>query len=56
MCSLFTIVVQAYIQTNEDAVERDVQTEEVEDLDKWTQHPAEDLMGVGGGCHCLVAL
>lgn len=39
---------QAYVQTNEDAVEREVQTEEVDDLDKWTQHPAEDLMGVGG--------
>nr|KAG5687938.1 hypothetical protein BaRGS_021646 [Batillaria attramentaria] len=35
---------QAYVQTNEDSVDRDVQTEEVEDLDKWTQHPAEDLV------------
>ncbi|XP_070174778.1 cytoplasmic dynein 2 intermediate chain 1-like isoform X2 [Littorina saxatilis] len=39
---------QAYIQTNEDAAEREIQTEEIEDLDKWTQHPAEDLAGVGG--------
>lgn len=39
---------QAYVQTNEDAVERDVQTEEIDDLDKWTQHPADDLAGVGG--------
>ncbi|XP_076436992.1 cytoplasmic dynein 2 intermediate chain 1-like [Babylonia areolata] len=39
---------QAYVQTNEDAVERDIQTEETEDLDKWTQHPAEDMGSVGG--------
>ncbi|KAL8618446.1 hypothetical protein ACOMHN_049863 [Nucella lapillus] len=39
---------QAYIQTNEDAVDRDIQTEETEDMDKWTQHPAEDLGSVGG--------
>ena len=43
------------MQTNDDAVERDVQTEEVEDRDKWTQHPAEDQGGVGGEfdfCSC----
>ncbi|XP_052255414.1 cytoplasmic dynein 2 intermediate chain 1-like isoform X3 [Dreissena polymorpha] len=40
---------QAYIQTNEDAVERDVQTEEVDSRSKWTQQPAEDFNGCGRG-------
>ncbi|ESP02269.1 hypothetical protein LOTGIDRAFT_199790 [Lottia gigantea] len=39
---------QAYIQTNEDNLDRDIQTEEIELLDKWTQYPAEDLLGCGG--------
>lgn len=32
---------QAYVQCNEDNVDRDVQTEEVETCEKWTQHPPE---------------
>ncbi|CAG5896061.1 unnamed protein product [Menidia menidia] len=32
---------QAYVQCNEDNVERDVQTEEIEISEKWTQHPPE---------------
>ncbi|XP_062519649.1 cytoplasmic dynein 2 intermediate chain 1-like isoform X2 [Corticium candelabrum] len=39
---------QAYVQTNEDNMEQDVQTEEIEEVDKWTQHPPEDLRGCGG--------
>ncbi|XP_050392644.1 cytoplasmic dynein 2 intermediate chain 1 [Patella vulgata] len=39
---------QAYIQTNEDDIDREVQTEEIEYRDKWTQHPAEDFLGCGG--------
>ncbi|KAM4718526.1 cytoplasmic dynein 2 intermediate chain 1 isoform 2-T2 [Anableps anableps] len=32
---------QAYVQCNEDNADRDVQTEEVEVCEKWTQHPPE---------------
>ncbi|KAM4606086.1 cytoplasmic dynein 2 intermediate chain 1 [Polymixia lowei] len=32
---------QAYVQCNEDNADRDVQTEEVEACERWTQHPAE---------------
>ncbi|XP_077364814.1 cytoplasmic dynein 2 intermediate chain 1 isoform X2 [Festucalex cinctus] len=32
---------QAYVQCNEENADRDVQTEEVDLSDKWTQHPAE---------------
>ncbi|XP_070784308.1 cytoplasmic dynein 2 intermediate chain 1 [Enoplosus armatus] len=32
---------QAYIQCNEDNTDRDVQTEEIEVCEKWTQHPPE---------------
>lgn len=37
---------QAYAQCNEDNADRDVQTEEVEMCEKWTQHPPES----GGAC------
>ncbi|XP_019731613.1 LOW QUALITY PROTEIN: WD repeat-containing protein 60 [Hippocampus comes] len=37
---------QAYVQCNEENADRDVQTEEVETSDKWTQHPTEH----GGAC------
>ncbi|XP_072173469.1 cytoplasmic dynein 2 intermediate chain 1-like isoform X1 [Diadema setosum] len=40
---------QAFVQCNEDNLERDVQTEEVEGWDKWTQHPAEGVKSCGGG-------
>ncbi|XP_035981200.1 WD repeat-containing protein 60 [Fundulus heteroclitus] len=32
---------QAYVQCNEDDTDRDVQTEEIEMCEKWTQHPPE---------------
>ncbi|KAM6101773.1 cytoplasmic dynein 2 intermediate chain 1 [Theristicus caerulescens] len=39
---------QAYIQCNEDNLERDIQTEKVETLEKWTQHPGESALVSGG--------
>ncbi|KAM9826924.1 LOW QUALITY PROTEIN: cytoplasmic dynein 2 intermediate chain 1 [Neosynchiropus ocellatus] len=32
---------QAYVQCNEDNAERDIQTEEIQVSEKWTQHPPE---------------
>ncbi|XP_068200119.1 cytoplasmic dynein 2 intermediate chain 1 isoform X2 [Antennarius striatus] len=32
---------QAYVQCNEDNADRDIQTEEIETCEKWTQHPSE---------------
>ncbi|XP_076017233.1 cytoplasmic dynein 2 intermediate chain 1 [Genypterus blacodes] len=37
---------QAYVQCNEDNADRDIQTEETEACEKWTQHPAE----INGAC------
>ncbi|XP_009885099.1 PREDICTED: WD repeat-containing protein 60 [Charadrius vociferus] len=42
---------QAYVQCNEDNLERDIQTEEVETLEKWTQHPGESALVSGGEEH-----
>ncbi|XP_055277642.1 cytoplasmic dynein 2 intermediate chain 1 isoform X2 [Moschus berezovskii] len=39
---------QAYIQCNEDSVDRDIQTEEVETREAWTQHPGEGAAVSGG--------
>ncbi|XP_033099659.1 WD repeat-containing protein 60-like isoform X3 [Anneissia japonica] len=39
---------QAYVQCNEDNLEREIQTEEIEVDTKWTQHPADDSRGCGG--------
>ncbi|XP_023659783.2 cytoplasmic dynein 2 intermediate chain 1 [Paramormyrops kingsleyae] len=39
---------QAYAQCREDDVDRDVQTEEVETCDRWTQHPADRGLVCGG--------
>ncbi|XP_052004513.1 cytoplasmic dynein 2 intermediate chain 1-like isoform X2 [Xyrauchen texanus] len=39
---------QAYVQCNEDNANRDIQTEEVEMMDKWTQHPPEAKAVCGG--------
>ncbi|NXP54253.1 WDR60 protein, partial [Heliornis fulica] len=39
---------QAYVQCNEDNLEKDIQTEEVETLEKWTQHPGESALVSGG--------
>ncbi|XP_063425135.1 cytoplasmic dynein 2 intermediate chain 1-like isoform X1 [Mytilus trossulus] len=40
---------QAYVQTNDDAIDRDIQTEEIDMRNKWTQHPPEDFAGSGRG-------
>ncbi|BFZ22367.1 hypothetical protein BsWGS_25406 [Bradybaena similaris] len=43
---------QAYVQTGDDDIERDVQTDEIYSLSKWTQHPPSDEAAVGGeGIH-----
>ncbi|KAM9229891.1 cytoplasmic dynein 2 intermediate chain 1 [Dugong dugon] len=39
---------QAYVQYNEDNVERDIQTEETETREVWTQHPGESTVVSGG--------
>ncbi|XP_036284770.1 cytoplasmic dynein 2 intermediate chain 1 isoform X1 [Pipistrellus kuhlii] len=39
---------QAYVQCNEGNVERDVQTEEMETREAWTQHPGEGAAVAGG--------
>lgn len=39
---------QAYVQTRDDDVERDIQTDEIEVLSKWTQHPPDEETAVGG--------
>ncbi|XP_072268713.1 cytoplasmic dynein 2 intermediate chain 1 isoform X2 [Pyxicephalus adspersus] len=39
---------QAYVQCNDDAVDREVQTEEIDIDEKWTQHPAEGAVVCGG--------
>ena len=42
-------VSQAYVQTNDDNIEKDTQTEETTSRDKWTQHPAGvDAQPFGG--------
>ncbi|XP_034496051.1 WD repeat-containing protein 60 isoform X1 [Ailuropoda melanoleuca] len=49
---------QAYVQYNEDNVDRDVQTEEIETRVVWTQHPGEGTAvsgGSGSGDLCDVA-
>ncbi|ELK37998.1 WD repeat-containing protein 60 [Myotis davidii] len=40
---------QAYVQCNEGTVERDIQTEEMETREAWTQHPGEGAAVSGGG-------
>ncbi|XP_073533776.1 cytoplasmic dynein 2 intermediate chain 1 isoform X2 [Phyllobates terribilis] len=39
---------QAYAQCNEDAVDREIQTEEIDFEEKWTQHPGEGAIVCGG--------
>ena len=41
-------MLQAYVQCNEDNLEKEVQTEELEMRTKWTQNPASDAAGFGG--------
>lgn len=36
------------MQCNEDNTDRDIQTEEVDMTDKWTQHPPEAKAACGG--------
>ncbi|XP_037550149.1 cytoplasmic dynein 2 intermediate chain 1 [Nematolebias whitei] len=38
---------QAYVQCNEDNADRDIQTEEIETCEKWTQHPPEHNVACG---------
>ncbi|XP_053485843.1 cytoplasmic dynein 2 intermediate chain 1 isoform X3 [Ictalurus furcatus] len=38
---------QAYVQCNEDNIERDTQTDEADIADKWTQHPPETSVACG---------
>ncbi|XP_064595418.1 cytoplasmic dynein 2 intermediate chain 1-like [Liolophura sinensis] len=40
---------QVYVQTNEDNIEREIQTEELESMDKWSQHPSDDAVVCGRG-------
>lgn len=42
------LFVKAYVQYNEDNVDRDTQTEEVETKGVWSQHPAEGTAVSGG--------
>ncbi|XP_041371733.1 cytoplasmic dynein 2 intermediate chain 1-like isoform X2 [Gigantopelta aegis] len=39
---------QVYVQTNEDNLDHEAQTDDVDTKDKWTQNPAEDLVDCGG--------
>ncbi|XP_063777991.1 cytoplasmic dynein 2 intermediate chain 1 isoform X2 [Pseudophryne corroboree] len=39
---------QAYIQCNDDAADREIQTEEIDIEEKWTQHPGEGAAVCGG--------
>ncbi|XP_041099576.1 cytoplasmic dynein 2 intermediate chain 1-like isoform X2 [Polyodon spathula] len=39
---------QAYVQCNEDNSDRDIQTEEIEMVEKWTQHPGESSVVCAG--------
>ncbi|XP_060731276.1 cytoplasmic dynein 2 intermediate chain 1 isoform X2 [Tachysurus vachellii] len=39
---------QAYVQCNEDNMERDTQTDETDITDMWTQHPPESSVACGG--------
>merc|ERR1712002_29505 len=38
---------QVSSQTNDDDIEREMQTENIEMVEKWCQHPPEDLKGRG---------
>ena len=41
-------MLQAYIQTNDDNIDRDIQTDEIETTEKWSQHPPEEIKVCGG--------
>lgn len=47
----FISLLKAYVQCNEDNLQRDIQTEEFETLEKWTQHPGESALVSGGEVH-----
>ena len=38
---------QAYIQTNDDNIDREIQTDDIESSEKWCQHPQEDFCASG---------
>ncbi|XP_021349660.1 WD repeat-containing protein 60-like isoform X2 [Mizuhopecten yessoensis] len=44
-----TDTTQAYVQTNDDDIDREVQTDEIDMRQKWTQHPPDDSIGCGRG-------
>ena len=44
----FLCWIQAYVQTNEDNLDRDIQTEDIETEEKWCQHPPEGAASSGG--------
>ena len=46
--NVFPCPCQAYVQCNEDNADRDIQTEEIEVCEKWTQHPPEHNGACGG--------
>ncbi len=46
---------QVYVQTNDDNIDRDIQTEEIESTEKWTQHPPDDIF-CSGGNYCAVTV
>ncbi|XP_054751026.2 cytoplasmic dynein 2 intermediate chain 1-like isoform X1 [Lytechinus pictus] len=39
---------QAFVQCNDDNLDRDIQTEEIDKNDRWTQHPQEGSAATGG--------
>lgn len=47
---------QEKVQTNDDTLEIEAQTDEIEMATRWTQHPADDLKGFGIGSNCFRAI
>ena len=41
-------MLQVYIRTKDDNLERDTQTDDIETTSKWTQHPREETTVCGG--------
>ncbi len=47
--ALLGFLLQEKIQTNDDVLEIEVQTDEIENITRWTQYPPEDSKGYGTG-------
>ena len=45
---------QQKVQTNDDLLDIEVQTDEIEESNKWTQYPPEDSKGCGSGQFYLI--